>query len=341
MKTPENKGSSPKPCGEEGNVYGFDAYRADFLDYLRALKRAPATLTAYNRELCRFFAWLEEQNIHDPRAVTRARIEAYMSQLTEKGQYKPQSLHLMLRAVRGFYDSLEKTGRLLSNPSEGLAWPKLGDRLPRNVLSPAEVKKLLNAPDTSNLHGIRNKAILEVLYSSGIRVGELCALTIYDVDLSAGFLRICHGVKGSRDRLVPIGHTARRYLNEYLRRVRRIFAERYRDSRKLFIGYKGGLSVTAVQIIVRQLAREAGLEKRVTPHCLRHTCATHMILEGADIVQVQRILGHADLNSTQIYTRMAPVDAKQEHHRSHPSEQQQVPRDFKPIRKLKPDYNLK
>jgi integrase/recombinase XerD len=206
------------------------------------------------------------------------------------------------------------------------------------VLSPAEVKRLLNAPDTSNLHGIRNRAILEVLYSSGIRVGELCALTIYDVDLSAGFLRICHGVKGARDRLVPVGHTARRYLHEYLRNVRKVFAERYRDSRKLFIGYQGGLTVTAVQIIVRRTARDAGLEKRVTPHVLRHTCATHMILEGADIVQVQRILGHADLNSTQIYTRLAPVDAKREHRRSHPSEQQQVPRDFKPVRKLKPDY---
>lgn len=341
MKDPENKGQKSKPCGGGGDVYSFDAYLEDFLDYLRALKRAPATLKAYNRELRRFFAWLETEGVHDPRAVTRARIECYMSQLTEKGQYKPQSLHLMLRAVRQFYRSLEKSGRLLSNPSEGLAWPKLGDRLPRNVLSPAEVKRLLNAPDTSNLHGIRNRAILEVLYSSGIRVGELCALTIYDVDLSAGFLRICHGVKGTRDRLAPIGHTARRYLDEYLRRVRRVFAERYRDSRDLFIGYNGGLGVAAVQVIVRRYGREAKLSQRVTPHSLRHSCATHMMLEGADIVQVQRILGHADLSTTQIYTRLLPVDAKAEHRRSHPSEQQQAPRDFKPVRKLKPDYDYK
>ena len=163
--------------------------------------------------------------------------------------------------------------------------------------------------------------MLEVFYSTGLRVAELCHLSVHDVDLLNGYLRINCG-KGCKDRIVPLGKKARQYLSEYLRHVRGGFTRKHRDERALFVAEFQGhdLSTTRVNQIVRGYARKAGIKKRISPHAFRHTCATHMLEGGADISQVQRLLGHVMINTTQVYTRVAATEIKTTHHKTHPRE---------------------
>ena len=311
----------------------------DFKNYLKALKRARDTIDSYVRSVTQFFAYMAGKGIHDVRAVTRPHLEQYQADLVEGGQYTTHSIHTKMRSLRRFYDYLEHTGKILMNPTSGFQLPKLEDRLPRDVLTPSEIKRLLDAPDTSNRKGVRDKAILEVMYSTGIRVGELCGLTIYDVDLNAGFIRINLG-KGAKDRIVPLGHTAKKYLKEYLLHVRGYYTKRYRDSRQLFVGQRGKLTVCTVNNIVHRHTDKAGIAKTVTAHTLRHTCATHMLAGGADIIHVQHLLGHADVSTTQIYVRVAQRDVKNMHSKCHPCETEQTQETFKAPRKFRQDYAL-
>jgi site-specific recombinase XerD len=164
--------------------------------------------------------------------------------------------------------------------------------------------------------------MMEVLYSTGIRIGELCHLTVHDVDLLNGYLRVNSG-KGCKDRVLPLGKKARKYLSEYLRHVRGRLAAERRDERTLFVtAYrtKAALSDFGIRTIIKCYAKQAGIRKRVSPHVFRHTCATHMLEGGADISHVQRLLGHVLINTTQIYTRVAQPDVKKTHHKTHPRE---------------------
>lgn len=302
---------------------------AEFTAYLKALKRAKATIYGYTHGLDVFFDFLDEHGITDFRSVTRQHIRTYTAELMESGRWKPEAVHLKLRAVRRFYDYLEANGKVLVNPALGVPMPALGDRLPAVILTKAEVRRLLDAPDTSKLVGIRDKAMLEVFYSAGLRLAELCSLTVYDVDTQSGFVRVNSG-KGGKDRVVPLGRKATRYVTEYLRHVRGRFTEKNRDERTLFVGhYLGrGINPLIVGRLVGKYARAAGITKNVSPHTLRHTCATHMIADGADVVHVQRLLGHADISTTQIYTRVARREVKDTHKKTHPRERQRaaVPR---------------
>lgn len=292
----------------------------EFREYLRALKRAPATLAGYTLGLSRFFAWMDARGLPDLRSVRRADIQAWQAELMASGRYTANSVHVLLRAVRRFYDYLDRAGKVLVNPTLGMRFPKLEDRLPRVVLSPGEMRRLLNAPDTSRLDGIRDKAMLELLYSAGLRLAEFCALTVYDVDVHGGYVRVNCG-KGAKDRVVPMGHKATQYVKEYLRHVRGRLAEKRRDERALFVGVRGGrINPLIVERLIRDYARTAGLSKRVTPHTFRHTCATHLLADGADVAHVQRLLGHACIDTTQIYTRVAGRDVKRMHGKAHPRE---------------------
>ena len=164
--------------------------------------------------------------------------------------------------------------------------------------------------------GVRDRAVLEVLYSTGIRLEELASLTIYDCDLTGGMLRVNKG-KGAKDRVVPMGKHAVRLLKEYIARIR----PRSAGSRSLFLNRLGGpLSRQIVQLMVRTYARKAGIAKKVTPHVFRHTFATSLIKNGADVIAVQKMLGHASPKTTQIYTHVAGVDIKKTHASSHPRE---------------------
>jgi integrase/recombinase XerD len=325
------------PCengGENRAREAGNALLAEFIAYLKALHRDPTTIAAYGREVGQFLQRLTEKNIPDARGARRADLEAYQADLMTCGRYMTNTVHVKMRSVRRFYDWLEKTGKILLNPTAGFRLPKLQDRLPRDVLTAAEVRRLLDAPDTSHRKGVRDKAMLEVFYSTGIRVGELCGLTIYDADLNNGFLRVNQG-KGGKDRIVPLGHTAARYVKEYLRHVRGHLTRKKRDERALFVGQRGGFTPSGIEGLVRRYAKAAQIEKRVTPHTLRHTCATHMLAGGADIVHVQHLLGHEDIGTTQIYARVARRDVKATHGRAHPREHDAAPGAFQPIRKFR------
>jgi integrase/recombinase XerD len=329
-KRTENKGQDEKLCEKPGKhrARGFThpvsplhkPYSESFREYLKVLKRSPATIATYTYGLNPFFAFLDTQGVSDLRSVRRRDIQAYHTHLLDGGHYTLHSIHILTRSVRRFYDFLEKTGKVLMNPADGIDSPALGDRLPRDVLTLTEIKNLLDTPDTSKPVGVKNKAILEVLYSTGIRVGELCALTIYDVDTREGFLRVNLG-KGAKDRVVPIGYKAQKYVAEYLGHVRGKQTIKNRDERALFINRNGNpVDRQNVQLLVKAVARSAGIKKKVTPHTIRHTCATHMVADGADIVHVQHLLGHESLDTTQIYTRVARREVKATHSKTHPRE---------------------
>ena len=296
--------------------------KAAFREYLATLKRDPGTINSYAGRLNRFFAFMAKRGLGDLRAVTRGDIRDYQSELTA-ATWTVHTTHSHLRAVRRLYELLEDQGKILLNPAAGIRMPKLERNLPRNIMTRVEVRQLLNEPDTSRPVGIRDRTMLEVFYSTGLRVAELCHLTVHDVDLQNGYLRINCG-KGCKDRVVPLGKKARAYLSEYLRHVRGSFTRQRRDERALFVAEfrksGNGLTTTRVNQIVRAYARKAGIKTRVSPHVFRHTCATHLLEGGADISQVQRLLGHVMINTTQVYTRAAQPEVKKTHRATHPRE---------------------
>jgi integrase/recombinase XerD len=222
--------------------------------------------------------------------------------------------------VRRLFEYLEMMNRILVNPAEKFKEPKKETRLPRVVLTAKETRRILDAPNLSLEIGIRDRAILEVFYSTGIRLGELLRLTIFDCDLQGGLLRVNNG-KGAKDRVVPLGRHAVKFLQTYLAKVRPRYTSWKRAERCLFVGRLGvPLSQQAVQKMVRNYARAAGIRKKVTPHTFRHTFATELVRNGAEITAVQKMLGHADLSVTQLYTHVAGVEVKKTHRLSHPRE---------------------
>ena len=215
---------------------------------------------------------------------------------------------------------MEATDVILVNPCTGIPLPRQGKRLPRAVLTKDEAKALLDAPDTQTAIGIRDKAILEVFYSTGIRLEEMTQLTIHDVDHRNGFLRVNKG-KFAKDRMVPLGRKACDYVREYLQQVRSEWSRANRDERALWLSFKkphGPIKSAAIEVMVKQYGREAGLQKPVTPHIWRHTCASHLVADGANIAYVQQLLGHRSLTTTQIYTRTTITEIKETHAQAHP-----------------------
>jgi integrase/recombinase XerD len=219
--------------------------------------------------------------------------------------------------LRSFFTWLARRHVVLFNPAATLV---LGDRtqpLPKTVLTESEVQALLAAPGRDAV-GLRDRAILETLYSTGLRRAELCALDLYDLDAAGELVRVRQG-KGRKDRYVPVGTHALEALRRYIHQARPELAAAPKEA-ALFVASITGrrLNVKTLNLIVRKRAGEAGLEKRVTPHVLRHTCATHLLQGGADLRHVQAILGHASIATTQVYTRVAVEDLAAVHRRSHP-----------------------
>ena len=315
----ENAGKHHAHAREETGTEAREKLLTDFREYLVALKRARSTVILSLNSLTPFFAFIDGCNL-DLRAVALRDMEAYKRELQKAKRYTAHTRNTYLRAVRRFYTWQERTGKVLVDPTDGLHLSEVKDSLPKSVLTLCEIRKLLDAPDTSTPCGIRDKTLLEVFYSTGIRLAELCALTVYDVDVPGGYVRVNNG-KGAKDRVVPMGRKATQYVREYLRQARGIITRNRRDERALFVGRRGKrIQPGIVQWLIRCYARKAGIRKHVTPHALRHTCATHLLQGGADITHVQRLLGHVNLTTTQIYTRVAAVEVKATHARTHPRE---------------------
>lgn len=305
----------------------FNELLFGFKEHLKIKNYSKASISHYTESnLQSFFEYLKESGITDIKRVTRDILNAYQLMLTEhrdretgKG-YTTSTISVKIRAVKRFFEYLESSSHILVNPAEYLKEPKKESRLPRVILTGDEVRKLLEQPNLSTMWGIRDRTFLEVFYSTGIRLEELVNLTIFDCDLQGGMLRVNKG-KFAKDRVVPLGRHAVRFLKEYITHVRPHYTRANKQIRNLFVSQLGTpLSKQVVEIKVRTYAKKAGIKKKVTPHVLRHTFATELVKNGADITAVQKMLGHSTLSITHIYTRVAGVEVKRTHRDHHPRE---------------------
>lgn len=269
-----------------------------------------------------FLAYLDSVRIEHPADITLDVLKAYQTHLHEEPGAKGKRLSLStqarhLAAVRSFCSFLCQRGLTLVDASRGLAMPRIARRLPSVILTTAEVMRFLNAIDTRSRHGIRDRAIFETLYSTGLRVGELAALTPADVDLDEGFVRVRKG-KGGKARVVPLGDAAAHWIRRYLAAGR----DQLSPAAPLFLtSRRYPMHRALLSTMVRAIARQAGLKKRVTCHTFRHTCATHMLRNRASLRHIQELLGHASPTTTQIYTHVEILDLKRVHQRCHPRSQ--------------------
>jgi len=293
-----------------------------FKQHLQAHGRSPATVELYTDQAGCF---LQSVAASDIRQVAKSHIEAYIAGLYEhrtiEGKsYSTGTLCVKVRAVKRLFEYLESANIIFINPAESIREPQKEKTLPRHVLTAKEMQKLLDQPNLALMTGIRDRAVLEVFYSTGIRLEELCALTVFDADLQGGMIRVNKG-KGQKDRVIPMGRHAVRCLREYIAKARPRLTRNNRKTRHLFVNYYGNpLSSQVVGIMIRTCARKAGIGKQVTAHCFRHTFATALVKTGADITAVQKMLGHVDLKTTEQYIRSLGLDIKAVHQKTHPRE---------------------
>ena len=310
-----------------------------FREHLKVLNRSPATVELYCEQAK---AFLDAEGT-DIKAVTRTKLEAHIAGLydhrTKEGTpYTVSTIAVKVRSIKRLFEYLEQANIVFINPAEFIQEPKKVRGIPKNILTPAEARAILDQPNLGTLKGIRDRAILELFYSTGIRIEELCSLTIYDADLQGAMIRINKG-KGKKDRVVPMGKHAVRFLREYITRVRPNFTKKNRTERRLFIDAFGKpLSKQMAGISVREYAKAAKVGKQVTAHTFRHTFASHLIKNGADIVAVQKMLGHADLKTTELYLRSVGVDLKAAHTKSHPREKEREENVKPALERIRPVY---
>jgi integrase/recombinase XerD len=286
-----------------------------FLDYL-AFERglSDRTLSAYRRDLERFLAFLETRSRSGPSDVQPQDLREYLFSLKDAG-LAPTSIRRALSSMRSYFGFLMEEGVLEADPSERLEAPRVGRRLP-DVLSVAEVEALLDASDPAHPLYWRDRCILELLYATGMRVSELVALRLVDLELQEGVCTVFG--KGSKERMIPLGTPARRAADRYLREVRPRL-DRGWGGGAVFLNARGRpLTRMAVWSLVKESARRGGLETKVSPHTLRHSFATHLLEGGADLAAVQELLGHADISTTQIYTHVDRDYLREVHRTFHP-----------------------
>jgi integrase/recombinase XerD len=283
----------------------------EYLTYLQVEKGlAGNSLQSYKRDLARLEDWAGRSG-KPVEELERPDLRAWIASLSREG-LAPRSVSRATSAARGFYRFLMLDGHIKRHPAEDLDTPQAGAHLPR-FLSEDEMEKLLSAPDTATEEGLRDRAILELMYAAGLRISELISLKAGDVDLDAGLLS-CHG-KGSKERRIPIGKSASRWLELYSGARRR--HSRAHDPR-LFVNSLGApLTRQLVWASIKRYSERVGLEN-VSPHTLRHSFATHLIQRGADSRSVQSLLGHSDISTTQIYTHMTDRHLRATYNRHHP-----------------------
>ncbi|MDE3155883.1 MAG: site-specific tyrosine recombinase XerD [Acidobacteriota bacterium] len=290
----------------------IDAY----LDHLRVERRLSAnTLDSYGRDL-RGLGEFAAGRSRSAGALDRHDLEAFVRDLMGRG-LSPRSVARTVACVRGFYRFLTLQRRIAANPAEDLTAPRAWPALPK-YLTLDEVDRLLAQPDTGTPLGLRDRALLELLYATGLRVSELVTLRAADLNLDEHWLT-CTG-KGSKQRVVPIGDEAASWVRRYLAGGRPALLGR-RTSPRLFVNARGGprgLSRVGFWKIVRRYARQGGLTRPISPHVLRHSFATHLLERGADLRAIQAMLGHADLSTTQIYTHVLDARMRAAYERFHP-----------------------
>jgi len=286
-----------------------------FLNYLLVEKGlAKNSLDSYGRDMVRYLDFLEERGSSEPAAVRAVDVADFLALLKERG-LAPRSRARALSCVRMFHRFLLVEGYAEANPTTIIEAPKSVAKLPQ-VLTGREVEALLAAPGSDGSQDVRDRAMLELLYATGLRVSELVSLGMRDVNVTAGYL-MAFG-KGGKERLVPMGESACAAVSRYLSEARPAM-DRSGDNAHLFLTRLGDrMTRQAFWNIIKKRALEAGIRKTISPHTLRHSFATHLLENGADLRSVQTMLGHADLSTTQIYTHVTRERLKRVHEEFHP-----------------------
>ncbi|MCR4396233.1 MAG: site-specific tyrosine recombinase XerD [Candidatus Saccharicenans sp.] len=284
-----------------------------YCDYLAVEKGLSAnSLNSYALDLKKLFAFLDR----DKKSLLRIKESDLVDfiHLQAQSGLSPRSLARLVSSLKSFFRFLVLENHLKKNPAEGLTSPSLWLNLPR-VLTVEEVERLLEKPDLNKPQGIRDRAMLEILYGCGLRVSELVSLELKDIRLAQGFL-ICKG-KGSKERIVPVGRAAAGWLKTYLREVRPTWDQT--GSPAVFLTRRGKpFTRQGIWKILKSYGQEAGLRDKIHPHVLRHSFATHLLERGADLRSVQMLLGHSQITTTQIYTHVSRERLKQIYDRFHP-----------------------
>ncbi|MDD2430313.1 MAG: site-specific tyrosine recombinase XerD [Firmicutes bacterium] len=294
----------------------WDKGIAEYLDYL-LIERGMAknTIVSYERDLNQFAEILKEAGIVDPIKVSLDDLYLYLAVLWRKKMVST-TIARKIACIRGFYEYYRLEGKIKVNPTKKLDTIKRKQALPE-VLNEFEVDKLLAAPEGDVL-GLRDKAMLELLYATGMRISELLNLNIGDIELEAGYVRTKG--KGDKERIVPLGEVANEAIKKYLSASRPRLLKRPTDA--YFVNARGGrLSRQGFWKILKSYASKAGITKDVSPHSLRHSFATHLLQNGADLRTVQELLGHADIATTQIYTHLSQSRIRQVYNQTHPRSQ--------------------
>ena len=270
------------------------------------------TLASYGADLRGFAAWRKDKGLLK---IESADIEAYLAYRYEQ-KASSRTAARLLSSLRRFFQYQYREGRIAQNPTLNIDNPRIGRPLP-DSLTEEEVESLLNTPEETKPEGIRDRAMLELLYATGLRVSELVGLTYDQINLNQGVVRVVG--KGNKERLVPLGEEAEYRINRYLAEARPDLIKGHGQVPYLFVTRRGGsMTRQAFWYMIKRRAQQAGITKHLSPHTLRHAFATHLLNHGADLRVVQMLLGHSDLSTTQIYTHVANQRLKSLHTRHHP-----------------------
>jgi len=303
----------------------FDELAQRYAAYMELRHFAGRTIITQSAALRILFRFLAEAKVPDAQAVTSVCLRDFQRwhhyEPTTRGAARSVAYqNRVLTTVRSFFRFLHREGLIAHNPATELEYAREPERLPRNILTPAEARRIIEAPDTGTVLGYRDRAMLETLYATGIRKNELMSLTLDDVKLDEELLRI-NGGKGAKDRVVPLTAVACSFLENYVKAVRPQLLGK-KKSPRLFVSLRGQpMARNTVSAVVEKYAARAKIKKRVTCHLWRHSCATHLLQNQANLRHVQEILGHRSLATTERYLHLTITELKEAHRRFHPREQ--------------------
>lgn len=286
----------------------------EFMEYLQNEKNISGnTELSYRRDLKKMAAYFDQAGVQKMEEVTEADLKVYLGEM-RKEKFAPATISRNIASIRAFFHYLLKKGIIREDPSEYLKAPKIQKKTPE-FLTVEEVDRLLRQPSSETGKGIRDKAMLELLYATGMRVSELLNLQTEDINLSFGYV-ICHD--SEKERVLPIGNVSRDALVRYMDKARKLFVKDTKET-ALFTNCSGkAMSRQGFWKVLKGYAEAAGIHRDITPHTLRHSFAVHMLQNGADIKSVQEMLGHSDISSTQVYLGLDPVKMRDVYMKAHP-----------------------
>ncbi len=292
----------------------MDTYIEAFFDYLRVEKGlALNSIKSYKVDLTKYKKYLNKLDINNPNKIKREDINEFTFSLRKV--LSVGTISRILSSIKSFHQFLLREKIISNDPSSLIEAPKLEKKIP-SFLSPAEVVKVLKSPNLKSNQGLRARAILEIMYASGLRVSELVELKVSDVNLEVGFIK-CKG-KGSKERIIPLGNAANHFTKRYINETRPRLLKENQSSFLFLAQGSHKLSRQSVWKIIKSMVKKAKISKKVSPHTLRHSFATHLLEGGADLRSVQEMLGHANITTTQIYTHINKTRLKKIHNQFHP-----------------------